>query len=192
VWPSRDLMPVPPRWPLSSPAGRTVPPDSRMATRHPGQESTGQERRPRHQPRKARFSSGLVQSRLLSCSRHKSDASGQTGQVSRQVDNLPRHVTDLAGGGRKGPHDSSTGSRPTLICGKSVANRLRVEPPVGFEPRTYALRDKSPPSRLRGKSARSNGSRPIQTPQDHSSALASVLAVGLPFHGSDPRFGPWT
>ena len=35
MWPSLDLMPVPPRWQLSSPAGRTVPPDSRMARRHP-------------------------------------------------------------------------------------------------------------------------------------------------------------
>ena len=34
--PSLDLMPVPPRWQLSSPAGRTVPPHSRMARRHHG------------------------------------------------------------------------------------------------------------------------------------------------------------
>ena len=53
MWPFLDLMPVPPRWQLSSPAGRTVPPHSRMARRQPGQESTGQERQPRRQPRKA-------------------------------------------------------------------------------------------------------------------------------------------
>ena len=157
--PSLDLMPVPPRWQLSCPAGRTVPPHYRMARRQPGQESTRQERQPRPQPRKAALSSGLVQSRLLSCPRRRSRASGQTVHVSRQVNDLPRHVIDPAGGGRKGLRGSRTGSRPKSICGKSVANRFRadplslsnllehvylqhvfVEPPRGFEPRTYALR----------------------------------------------------
>ena len=157
--PSLDLMPVPPRWQLSCPAGTAVPPHSRMARGQPGQESNGQERQPRPQSRKAALSSGLVQSRLLSCPRHKGEASGQTVHVSRQVNDLPRHVIDLAGGGRKGLRGSRTSSRPESICGKSVANRLRVdppslsdllehvylqrvfvEPPRGFEPRTYALR----------------------------------------------------
>ena len=48
---------------------------------------------------KAALSSGLVQSRLLSCPRHKGKASGQTGDVARQVSDLTRHVHDLAGGG---------------------------------------------------------------------------------------------
>ena len=126
--PSLDLMPVPPRWQLSCPAGMTVPPHSRMARRHPGQESTGHDQRPRRQPRKARFSSGLVHSHLLSCSRHKSEASGLTGHASRQVDNLTRHANDLAGDGRKGLRGSSTGSRPTSICSNAEANRFRVDP----------------------------------------------------------------
>ena len=128
------------------------------SAQHPGQEPTGQDQRPRPQPRKACFSSGLVQSRLLSCPRDDSEASGQTGHVSRQVNDLTRHVNDLAGGGRKGLRGSRTGPRPTSICGKSVANRLRadplllcnlpdnvylqhvfLEPPRGFEPRTYAV-----------------------------------------------------
>ena len=129
MWPSLDLMPVPPRWQLSSPAGRTVPPHSRMARRQPGQESTGQERQPRPHPRKAPLSSGLVQSRLLSCPRRRSEASGQTVDVARQVNNLTRRANDLAGGGRKGLRGSRTSSRPKSICGKSVANRLRVDPP---------------------------------------------------------------
>ena len=127
--------------------------------RRHGLESSGQERRPRRQPRKAALFSGLVQSRLLSCPRHRSEASGQAGDVARQVNNLTRRVDDLAGCGRKGLRGRRTGSRPKSICGKSVANRLRVdppslsdlpehvylqhvfaEPPRGFEPRTYALR----------------------------------------------------
>ena len=127
--------------------------------RRNGLESTGQERHPRRRPRKAALFSGLVQSRLLSCPRHRSEASGQAGDVARQVNNLTRRVDDLAGCGRKGLRGRRTGSRPKSICGKSVANRLRVdppslsdlpehvylqhvfaEPPRGFEPRTYALR----------------------------------------------------
>ena len=73
-----------------------------------------------------------------------------------------------------------------------MSRDLTVEPPRGFEPRTYALRDKFLPPKPRGKSIRSNGFRPIQTPQDHSSSLELGLAVGLTFHRSDPRFGPWT
>ncbi len=87
-----------------------------------------EERQPRPQPRKAALSSGLVQSRLLSCPRRRGEASGQTGDVARQVGYLTRHVIDLAGGGRKGPRGSRTGSRPRSICGKSVANRLRLDP----------------------------------------------------------------
>ena len=48
---------------------------------------------------KAALSSGLVQSRLLSCPRRRGEASGQTVHVSRQVNDLPRHVNDPAGGG---------------------------------------------------------------------------------------------
>ena len=127
--------------------------------RRNGLESTGQERHPRRRPRKAALFSGLVQSRLLSCPRHRSEASGQAGDVARQVSDLASHVDDLAGGARKGLRGRLTRSRPKSICGKSVANRLRVdppslsdlpehvylqhvfaEPPRGFEPRTYALR----------------------------------------------------
>jgi len=90
-----------------------------------------QERRPRRQPRKAALSSGLVQSRLLSCPRHGSEAPGQTGHVSRQVDNLTRHVDDLAGGARKGLRGRLTRSRPESICGKSASSgsTISVESP---------------------------------------------------------------
>ena len=97
--PSLDLMPVPPRWQLSCPAGTAVPPHSRMARGQPGQESNGQERQPRPQSRKAALFSGLVQSRLLSCPRHRSDESRRIGDVARELNNLARHVHDLAGGG---------------------------------------------------------------------------------------------
>ena len=86
-----------------------------------GQESIGQERQPRRRPLKARLSSGLVQSRLLSCPRRRSEASGQTVHVSRQVNDLPKHVIDPAGGGRKGLRGSRTTSRPESICGKSAS-----------------------------------------------------------------------
>jgi hypothetical protein len=64
-----------------------------------GQESIGQERQPRRRPLKARLSSGLVQSRLLSCPRRRSDASRRIGDVARELNNLARHLHDLAGGG---------------------------------------------------------------------------------------------
>ena len=89
--------------------------------RRHGLESTGQERQPR-----AALSSGRVQSRLLSCPRHRGEAAGQAGDVARQVNNLTRRVDDLAGGGRKGLRGRRTGSRPKSICGKSASSLSAV------------------------------------------------------------------
>ena len=72
--------------------------------------------------RKAALSSGLVQSRLLSCPRRRSEASGQTVHVSRQVNDLPKHVIDPAGGRRK----ASEAAEPARDRNQSVANQWQI------------------------------------------------------------------
>ena len=142
------------------------------------------------------LSSRLVQSGLLSCSKHGSEASRKTVDMARQVSDLASHVDDLAGGGRKGLRGSRTGSRPKSICRKSVANRLRVdppslsnlhkhvylqhvfvEPPREFEPRT-ASRDNFPSPCPRGKFGDSNMFRLIQTRADSLRPMELGLTMG--------------
>jgi hypothetical protein len=91
-----------------------------------------QERRPRRQPRKAVLSPPVCSSLVCSpAKRHDGEAPGPTGHVSRQVDNLTRHVDDLAGGARKGLRGRLTRSRPESICGKSASSgsTISVESP---------------------------------------------------------------
>jgi hypothetical protein len=67
-----------------------------------------------------------------------------------------------------------------------------LEPPRGFDPRTYTLRDKSPSSRLSGDCSRSKAFRPVQTTPDHSSSLKLGLTVGLAFGHQEADLRSWT
>ena len=156
MWPSLNLMPVPPRWQLSCPAGKTVPPHSRMARRHPGAGVHWTGAAPAAPAVEGSFllRSGPVSSaQLLKTQRRSIRTDRRRIKTGRQPDKTRKRL------GRRRSKRASEAAEPVRDRHQSVANRLRadplllsnlpenvylqhvfVEPPRGFEPRTYALR----------------------------------------------------